>query len=107
MGARGARPALSLRVSSLGCSPGSRPASPASARTGEAGGLRGGQGGPIKPGAVADLIGVDPSAEWVVDPAHQASRSHNTPCAGRRLTGKVRHTVFGGEAVVVDGEAQR
>ena len=39
--------------------------------------------------------------------AHQASRSRNTPYAGRRLTGKVRHTVFAGEAVVVDGEAQR
>jgi dihydroorotase len=49
----------------------------------------------------------DPSAEWVVDTTRQASRSRNTPYAGRRLTGKVRHTVFAGEVVVLDGEAQR
>ncbi|MGO9584576.1 MAG: dihydroorotase [Acidimicrobiales bacterium] len=70
-------------------------------------GRGGGQGGPIRPGAMAHLTVFDPSAEWVVDPARQASRSRNTPYAGRRLTGKVRHTVFAGEPVVVDGEAQR
>jgi dihydroorotase len=73
----------------------------------EAGSRRGGQGGPIRPGAVANLAVFDPAAEWVVDTARQASRSRNTPYGGRRLTGKVRHTVFRGEAVVVDGEAQR
>ncbi len=36
-----------------------------------------------------------------------ASRSRNTPYAGRTLRGRVRHTVFRGEPVVVDGEAQR
>ena len=43
----------------------------------------------------------------VVVPDHLASRSRNTPFAGRRLRGKVRHTVFRGDAVVVDGEPQR
>jgi dihydroorotase len=70
-------------------------------------GSRGGQGGPVRPGAKAHLCVFDPSATWVVDPARQASRSRNTPYAGRRLTGKVRHTVFSGEVVVLDGEAQR
>jgi dihydroorotase len=70
-------------------------------------GRRGGQGGPIRPGATAHLMVFDPSAEWVVDTTRQASRSRNTPYAGRRLTGKVRHTVFAGEVVVLDGEAQR
>ncbi|MGA2527595.1 MAG: dihydroorotase [Acidimicrobiales bacterium] len=65
------------------------------------------QGGPIQPGAAAHLAVFDPSATWVVDPAHQASRSRNTPYGARRLTGKVRHTVFGGEIVVLDGEPQR
>ena len=37
----------------------------------------------------------------MVDPARLASRSRNTPWAGRTLTGRVRHTVFRGEAVVV------
>ena len=66
-----------------------------------------GQGGPIRAGAAANLMVFDPTAEWVVDRSRQASRSRNTPYAGRRLTGKVRHTVFAGEPVVVDGEAQR
>ena len=30
-----------------------------------------------------------------------------TPYAGRTLTGRVRHTVFRGEPVVIDAEAQR
>ena len=68
---------------------------------------QGGQGGPIRSGAAANLTVFDPTAEWVVDPSRQASRSRNTPYAGRRLTGKVRHTVFAGEAMVIDGEAQR
>jgi dihydroorotase len=70
-------------------------------------GRRGGQGGPIRPGALAHLTVFDPKAEWVVDTSRQASRSRNTPYGGRRLTGKIRHTVFAGEAVVSDGEAQR
>jgi dihydroorotase len=64
-------------------------------------------GGPIEPGAPANLCVVDPSARWEVDPARLASRSRNTPWAGRMLIGRVRHTVFRGEPVVVDGEAQR
>ena len=50
---------------------------------------------------------IDPTATWVVDPDRMASRSRNTPFAGRRLTGRVRHTVHRGEPVVIDGEAQR
>ncbi len=64
-------------------------------------------GGPIAPGRPAHLTVVDPAAEWEVDPERLASRSVNTPFAGRRLTGRVRHTVYGGEPVVVDGEATR
>jgi dihydroorotase len=44
---------------------------------------------------------------WEVDPIRLASRSRNTPYAGRKLTGRVRHTVLRGEPVVVDGIAQR
>jgi dihydroorotase len=50
---------------------------------------------------------IDPAAEWTVDPHQLASRSHNTPYAGRKLTGRVRHTVLEGDPVVVDAEAQR
>jgi dihydroorotase len=64
-------------------------------------------GGPIDEGRPANLCVIDPAAEWTVDPHQLASRSHNTPYAGRKLTGRVRHTVLEGEPVVVDTEAQR
>ena len=67
----------------------------------------GDQGGPIVPGGAANLCVIDPAATWTVDPAALASRSRNSPYGGRKLTGQVRHTVFRGEAVVIDGEAQR
>jgi dihydroorotase len=67
----------------------------------------GDQGGPVVAGAVANLCVIDPTATWTVDPAALASRSHNSPYGGRSLTGQVRHTVFRGEPVVVDGKAQR
>jgi dihydroorotase len=64
-------------------------------------------GGPLAPGRPANLAVVDPELRWTVDPERLASRSRNTPYAGRVLTGKVRHTVLRGEAVVIGGEAQR
>jgi dihydroorotase len=64
-------------------------------------------GGPIAAGRPANLCVVDPAATWTVDAAAFASRSRNTPFAGMALTGRVRHTLLGGEAVVVDAEAQR
>jgi dihydroorotase len=50
---------------------------------------------------------IDQAATWVVDGAAMASRSRNTPYHGRELTGRVRHTVFEGEPVVIDAEACR
>jgi dihydroorotase len=70
-------------------------------------GLSGEHGGPIAAGAPANLCVIDPTAKWVVDPAVMASRSRNTPYAGRALVGRNRHTVLRGEPVVIDGEAQR
>lgn len=64
-------------------------------------------GGPIEAGRPANLVVIDPSATWTVDPAAMASRSRNTPYAGRTLRGRVRHTLLAGEPVVLDGEAQR
>jgi len=64
-------------------------------------------GGPIEQGRLANLCVIDPTATWTVDPATLASRSRNTPYAGRTLTGKVRHTFLFGEPVVIDGEATR
>ena len=70
-------------------------------------GLRGDHGGPVAEGRPANLCVVDPEARWVVEPERLASRSRNTPYGGWKLRGRVRHTVLRGEAVVVDGEAQR
>ena len=70
-------------------------------------GLGATQGGPVAAGRPANLCVIDPEARWAVDPARMASRSRNTPYAGRELTGRVRHTVAAGVAVVVDGEARR
>jgi dihydroorotase len=64
-------------------------------------------GGPIEIGATANLCVFDPTASTVVDPMRLASRSRNTPYAGRSFTGAVRHTVLRGEAVVIDAVAQR
>ena len=64
-------------------------------------------GGPIAAGRPAHITVFDPAAVWEVDPTKLASRSRNTPYAGRKLTGKVRHTILAGEPVVRDGQAQR
>jgi dihydroorotase len=70
-------------------------------------GLSGEQGGPVEPGRPANLCVLDPNERWVVEPQRLASRSRNTAFARRQLIGRARHTVFRGEPVVVDGEAQR
>jgi len=64
-------------------------------------------GGPIEAGHPANLCVIDLDATWVVDPADSASRSRNTPYAGRELRGRVRHTLLHGEPVVLDGAPQR
>ncbi|HTH06158.1 MAG TPA: dihydroorotase, partial [Ilumatobacteraceae bacterium] len=64
-------------------------------------------GRPIEAGEPANLTVFDPRQEWTVVPARLASRSRNTPYAGSTLRGKVRHTLFRGTAVVVDGTPTR
>jgi dihydroorotase len=66
-----------------------------------------GHGGPVAPGRPAHLAVIDPTVRWEVDAGRLASRARNTPFAGRKLIGRVRHTVFRGEPVVIDGEATR
>ncbi|SNS60689.1 dihydroorotase [Geodermatophilus saharensis] len=64
-------------------------------------------GRPLAPGEPATLLLVDPAARVPVDPAALASRSRNTPYAGRELPGRVVATFLRGEATVLDGEAVR
>jgi dihydroorotase len=61
----------------------------------------------IEAGSPANITVFDPSHSWTVASAGLASKSRNTPYAGRSVRGKVRHTIFRGAAVVIDGEAQR
>ena len=67
----------------------------------------GDQGGPVAVGLPGNLCVIDTAERWEVDPRRLSSLSRNTPWAGRTLTGRVRHTVYRGEPVVVDTEARR
>ena len=60
--------------------------------------------GTLKIGADADLIIVDPKAEWRVDAKEFASKSRNTPFQGWELKGKVLYTIVGGKVVVKNGK---
>ena len=64
-----------------------------------------GHGRPIAPGEPANLVLVDPAARAAVDPAALASRSRNSPYAGRELPGRVVATFLRGVPTVLDGKA--
>ena len=64
-------------------------------------------GRPIEVGEPANLTMFDPAQEWEVVPGQLASKSCNTPFVGVALTGRVKHTIFNGEVVVLDGVAQK
>ena len=55
--------------------------------------------GSLKPGFPADVVVLDPSAEWTVDPAAFFSKGKNTPLAGTSLTGRVVTTIYAGAVV--------
>ena len=64
-----------------------------------------GHGRPLAPGEPANLVLVDPASRSTVDPAALASRSRNSPYAGRELPGRVVATFLRGTATVLDGKA--
>ena len=63
-----------------------------------------GHGHPLAAGAPASLVLYDPAPREVVDPATHASRSRNTPFAGRALPGRVVATFLRGRPTVLDGK---
>ena len=63
-------------------------------------------GGPIASGRPANLVVFDPETTWTVDPTSLESRSRNTPFTGRKLRGRVLHTMLRGSFTVRDGEVQ-
>ncbi|OLD60451.1 MAG: dihydroorotase [Gemmatimonadetes bacterium 13_1_20CM_69_28] len=56
-------------------------------------------GGSLTPGAPADIVVLDITARWTVDPANFHSKSRNSPFAGRTLTGRPVLTLVGGAVV--------
>ncbi|MGA8114929.1 MAG: dihydroorotase [Actinocatenispora sp.] len=66
-----------------------------------------GHGHDPAPGVPANITLVDPAARVTVDPAELASRSRNTPYAGRVLPGRVVATFHNGEPTVLDGKVQK
>jgi dihydroorotase len=54
-------------------------------------------GGTLRPGAAADVVVLDITARWTVDPTAFFSKSRNTPFAGRALTGRPVLTLVGGK----------
>ena len=54
--------------------------------------------GYIAEGGPADIVLIDPNAEWTVEDDF-ASKAHNTPFIGRKLTGKVIMTIASGRIV--------
>ena len=53
--------------------------------------------GDIAPGKVADLVIFDPEKTYTIDKYSFAGKSKNTPFHGRKVTGKVRMTIVGGQ----------
>jgi dihydroorotase len=63
--------------------------------------------GAVATGRPANLCIIDPDATWTIDATGGHSRSANVPYVGREVRCRVRHTVYRGEPVVLDGEPQR
>ncbi len=60
-------------------------------------------GRPIEVGEPASLVLVDPAGSYLVDAGALASKSRNTPYAGRTLPARVVATFLRGRATVLDG----
>ncbi len=64
------------------------------------------EGGTLAPGTRADVCVFDPKAPWIADAAALRSKGKNTPLCGASLTGRVTHTIVGGQIAwtLADGE---
>jgi len=56
-------------------------------------------GGSLAVGAPADVVILDPEAQWTVDPSRFYSKSRNTPFGGRTLRGRADLTIVRGRVV--------
>jgi len=60
--------------------------------------------GTLAMGSAADLCLFDPDEEWKLTQESLLSRSANSPWLGKKLRGKVRHTIVGGTHVYGEGQ---
>jgi dihydroorotase len=67
-------------------------------------GLDHGVTGNLRVGTPADVVILDPDAEWMVDTAKFASKGKNTPLAGKNLKGKVMVTIVCGNIAYKEGK---
>ncbi len=58
--------------------------------------------GRLSLGGDADITIFDPEQEWVINPEEFASKSRNTPFAGRKVKGRVKYTIVGGKVIYQD-----
>ncbi|MDX6684809.1 MAG: allantoinase, partial [Baekduia sp.] len=61
--------------------------------------------GALVPGADADLVLLDPAAEWTLAREHLLDRHRLSPFVGRRLRGRVVRTILRGHTIARDGAA--
>jgi dihydroorotase len=52
--------------------------------------------GTLKPGVVADVTIIDPTAEWTIDPGRFRSKSRNCPFAGWKVRGRAAVVIVAG-----------
>ena len=55
--------------------------------------------GSLRRGSKADVVVIDPEAQWQVDSASLGSKSINTPLVGMRIKGRITRTLVAGETV--------
>lgn len=58
--------------------------------------------GRLSLGSDADITIFDPEEVWTIDPEQFASKARNTPFAGRKVKGKVKYTIVGGNVIYQD-----
>ena len=62
--------------------------------------------GSLAVGRAADITIINPAEKYTINPADFASKGKNTPFGGREVTGRVRHTIYGGKIIVKEGRLQ-
>jgi len=53
--------------------------------------------GVIKEGAIADIVIINPSIKWILNPENIKSKSKNTPFLNKELIGRAEYVLVNGE----------